>query len=377
MKYMGSKRAMLRNGLGKLIDAEIGSFGRFVDLFAGSGSVAAHVASRYFVPVSAYDIQAYSVAVTSALVSRSSILDGGPVWESWLERARAHYAGMSQPSHVVANREDVLSVREWCSEQPYPITRAYGGYYFSSSQALWFDAFRSTVPVSTEENCAAIAALVEAASHCVAAPGHTAQPFQPTPTAWRFLLEAWNRDPIAYIGRSFFQLCSVKANVAGMATVRDANDAALDLSPDDLVFIDPPYSGVHYSRFYHVLETVALGECGEVTGVGRYPDPSRRPKSRYSLKGQSAAALEDLLSRISQAGATGILTFPDHACSNGLSGEQVRELSRKHFAVDDLYVNSVFSTLGGHSLQREADKSRQARQAASEMMLVLRPTGSE
>ncbi|MNE21260.1 hypothetical protein D3C80_1144130 [compost metagenome] len=327
--------------------------------------------------MSAYDIQAYSVAVTSALVSRSSILDGGPVWESWLERARAHYAGMSQPSHVVANREDVLSVREWCSEQPYPITRAYGGYYFSSSQALWFDAFRSTVPVSTEENCAAIAALVEAASHCVAAPGHTAQPFQPTPTAWRFLLEAWNRDPIAYIGRSFFQLCSVKANVAGMATVRDANDAALDLSPDDLVFIDPPYSGVHYSRFYHVLETVALGECGEVTGVGRYPDPSRRPKSRYSLKGQSAAALEDLLSRISQAGATGILTFPDHACSNGLSGEQVRELSRKHFAVDDLYVNSVFSTLGGHSLQREADKSRQARQAASEMMLVLRPTGSE
>ncbi|MGO7339839.1 DNA adenine methylase [Rhizobium johnstonii] len=376
MKYMGSKRTMLRNGLGKLIDAEIGRFGRFVDLFAGSGAVAAHVASRYFVPVSAYDIQAYSVALTSALVSRSEILDGGPVWESWLARASTYYAGMSKPSHVVASREDVLSVREWCSEQPYPITLAYGGYYFSPSQALWFDAFRSTVPVPQEENCAAIAALVEAASHCAAAPGHTAQPFQPTPTAWRFLLEAWNRDPIAYIRRSFLELCSVKANVAGLATVRDANHAASDLMPDDLVFIDPPYSDVHYSRFYHVLETVALGECGVVTGVGRYPDPSRRPKSRYSLKGQSASALEELLSSIAQAGATGILTFPDHACSNGLSGEQVRELSRKHFVVDDLYVNSVFSTLGGHSLQREADKSRQARQAASEMMLVLRPTGS-
>ncbi|MBY3144866.1 adenine methyltransferase [Rhizobium laguerreae] len=376
MKYMGSKRAMLRNGLGKLIDAEIGGFGRFVDLFAGSGAVAAHVASRYSVPVSAYDIQAYSVAVTSALVSRSYVLDGGPIWESWLARASTYYAGMSQPLHVVDGREDVLSVRDWCSEQLYPITRAYGGYYFSPSQALWFDAFRSTVPAPQEESCAAIAALVEAASHCVAAPGHTAQPFQPTPTAWKFLLEAWNRDPITYIRRSFLELCSVKANVAGMATIRDANDAASDLMPDDLVFIDPPYSGGHYSRFYHVLETVALGECGEVTGVGRYPDPSRRPKSRYSLKGQSVSALVDLLSSIAQAGATGILTFPDHACSNGLSGEQVRELSRKHFVVDDLYVNSVFSTLGGHSLQREADKSRQARQTASEMMLVLRPTGS-
>jgi len=373
MKYMGSKRAMLRNGLGKLIDAEIGRFGRFVDLFAGSGAVAAHVASRYFVPVAAYDIQAYSVAVSSAFVSRSHVLDGGPIWESWFARASKYYAEMSQPQHVVGDRDDVLTVREWCSAQPYPITRAYGGYYFSPSQALWFDAFRATVPASQEESCAAIASLVEAASHCVAAPGHTAQPFQPTPTAWKFLLEAWRRDTATYIRRSFFELCSLRANVAGMAAVRDANDAANDLTPADLVFIDPPYSGVHYSRFYHVLETVAVGECGEVTGIGRYPDPSRRPKSRYSLKGQSAAALKDLLSSIAQAGATGILTFPDHACSNGLSGEQVREVSREHFVVDDLYVNSVFSTLGGHSLQREADKSRQARQAASEMMLVLRP----
>lgn len=367
---------MLRNGLGKLIDAELGRSGRFVDLFAGSGAVAAHVASRYSVPVSAFDIQAYSVAVTSALISRSYVLDSAPIWDGWLARANAYYASMSPPQHTVNNREEVLSIRDWCADQPYPITQAYGGYYFSASQALWFDAFRSTVPISEEENCTAVAALIEAASHCVAAPGHTAQPFQPTPTAWKFLIEAWNRDPIAYIRRSFYDLCLAKANVAGVASIRDANDAATDLMPTDLVFIDPPYSGVHYSRFYHVLETIAQGECGEVTGVGRYPDPSRRPKSRYSLKGQSASALKELLSSIAQAGATGILTFPDHTCSNGLSGQHVRELAREYFAVDDLYVNSVFSTLGGHSLQREVDGSRQARQTASEMMLVLRPVGS-
>lgn len=373
MKYMGSKRAMLRNGLGKLIDAEIGHFGRFVDLFAGSGAVASHVAANYSVPVAAFDIQAYSVAVTSALISRSHILDSAPIWESWLGRATECYQSMAPMQRVVADRDDVQSVREWCSAQKSPITQAYGGYYFSASQSLWFDAFRLTVPTSDEETSTAVAALIEAASHCVAAPGHTAQPFQPTPTAWKFLIEAWNRDPVAYIRRAFHEICLAKANVAGVATIRDANEAASSLTSADLVFIDPPYSGVHYSRFYHVLETIALGECGEVTGVGRYPDPSRRPKSRYSLKGQSASALKELLSAMAQAEATGILTFPDHICSNGLSGEQVREFAREYFVVDDLYVNSVFSTLGGHSLQREVDKSRQARQAASEMMLVLRP----
>jgi adenine-specific DNA-methyltransferase len=373
MKYMGSKRAMLRNGLGKLIDAEIGHFGRFVDLFTGSGSVAAHVAHKYAVPVAAFDIQAYSVAVTGALISRDRTLYSGPIWDKWVARATECYQNMRPLQHTVENKNDVLVVREWCASQKFPITQAYGGHYFSLSQALWFDAFRSTVPTNPAESCTAVAALIEAASHCVAAPGHTAQPFQPTPTAWRFLIEAWNRDPVAYISRAFHELCLTKANVPGVATVCDANAAASTLNRDDLVFIDPPYSGVHYSRFYHVLETIAQGECGDVTGVGRYPDSNRRPKSRYSLKGQSKAALQELLSTMSQSGSTGILTFPDHACSNGLSGEQVRMLARDYFVVEDLYVSSVFSTLGGHSLQREADKSRQARQTATEMMLVLRP----
>ena len=63
---MGSKRAMLRNGLGELLAQEVPNAERFIDLFAGSGAVAAHVASKFQVPVLAFDLQRYAAILAGA-----------------------------------------------------------------------------------------------------------------------------------------------------------------------------------------------------------------------------------------------------------------------------------------------------------------------
>ena len=55
MKYMGSKRKMLQNGLGFLLRQEMRTARRFVDLFSGSGVVARFVAERFRKPVVAVD----------------------------------------------------------------------------------------------------------------------------------------------------------------------------------------------------------------------------------------------------------------------------------------------------------------------------------
>jgi adenine-specific DNA methylase len=73
MKYMGSKRSMLQNGLGELLKREINGAARFVDLFTGSASVAGHVAKNFDVPVLASDLQSYSVALANAIISRRKI----------------------------------------------------------------------------------------------------------------------------------------------------------------------------------------------------------------------------------------------------------------------------------------------------------------
>ena len=381
MKYMGSKRIMLLNGLGSILSEEITSAKRFVDLFVGSGAVAIHVAQKYSVPVLAYDLQMYSTVLANAVISRKSLIDWEPVWKSWYSRAEKVYSSKRPLEASKITQAIVKDFRYYCIRQESPITRAYGGHYFSPSQALWIDALRSTLPSDENAQTVALAALISAASQCAASPGHTAQPLQPTKSAKKFLNAAWNTDVVEKTKTAFEAISKQCAKGTGKAAVADANEAAKQLQKGDLVFIDPPYSGVHYSRFYHVLETIAQGKCGKVTGVGRYPDPELRPKSKYSLQTESSNALDELLSTISAKKAKAILTFPDHPCSNGLSGNKVKRIAKKYFDVRQRTVKSKFSTLGGRAeAEREIrkkegkkDHGRQARMNAKELILVLTP----
>jgi adenine-specific DNA methylase len=141
----------------------------------------------------------------------------------------------------------------------------------------------------------------------------------------------------------------------------------------DLAFVDPPYSGVHYSRFYHVLEAIAVGKCENVTGAGRYPAPEFRPKSDFSLRTKSVAALSSLFQKISERQAHAIVTFPDHECSNGLSGDSVVEIARRYFHIHVKSVASSMSSLGGNSGESGAGKERAARRQARELILRLKP----
>lgn len=375
MKYMGSKRAMLGNGLGDLLAAEVPTAKRFADLFAGSAAVAIHVACRFDLPVLAFDLQSYSSVLAGAVINRQAVVSSETLLKDWQQRAKAFINGLKIPDTSRISQKSVTEWRKWCADQDsLPITVAYGGHYFSPEQAVWIDALRASLPESDPARTVALAALIQAASQCAAAPGHTAQPFQPTRTAKKFLLDAWKRDVVAKTRAVFEFLAKQAAKQVGSAKVSDAEKAARSLKEGDLAFIDPPYSGVHYSRFYHVLETISQGSCGEVTGVGRYPDTKLRPKSKFSTISQSKEALESLLKTVSSRGAKAILTFPDHECSNGLSGDIVREVASKHFTIGGGKVDSKFSTLGGTSdKKRKSEAARAARQHAKELMLVLSP----
>jgi len=375
MKYMGSKRTMLGNGLGELLDTEMPAAKRFADLFTGSAAVAIHVACRHDLPVLAFDLQNYSSVLAGAIIKRKEFLPPECLFKDWQQRAKALINDLKIPESSRISIKCVTECRKWCADQDsLPITVAYGGHYFSPEQAVWIDALRASLPESDPERTVALAALIQAASQCAAAPGHTAQPFQPTKTAKKFLLEAWNRDVVAKTRAVFELLAKQAAKQVGSTKVSDAEEAAHGLKEGDLAFIDPPYSGVQYSRFYHVLETISNGSCGDVSGIGRYPDTQLRPKSKFSLISESEVALDSLLKTVSSRGAKAILTFPDHECSNGLSGEIVREVASKHFTVGGGKVDSQFSTLGGTSdKKRKSEAARAARQHAKELVLVLVP----
>ena len=246
------------------------------------------------------------------------------------------------------------------------IWKRYGGHYFSPTQALSFDAMLQRLPTDREIRELCLAATIMAASGCAAAPGHTAQPFKATESAGKYLRAAWNRDPVYHARKAVDKLCKLHAKRRGCTKVVDANAIAERLNADDLVFVDPPYSSVQYSRFYHVLETIARGTCGAVEGVGRYPPREERPTSLYSWRRTSGGTIGELLCKLAEVGCSVVLTFPAGECSNGLSGTGIETVARRLFRVSRESITSCFSTLGGNSMNRNPRKT------ARELILVLR-----
>jgi adenine-specific DNA methylase len=372
MKYMGSKRSMLLNGLGDLLAENAPSASRFVDLFAGSGAVAIHVATKYEIRVVASDLQQYSAVLAGAVLERQSLLQWQRAWTAWHDRAKEVYYRARPPAVDKVTIKSVDEFRDWSVRQRgLPLTKAYGGHFYSPVQTTWLDAYRSTLPIRKPARTVALASLLHVASRCAASPGHTAQPFQPGRKASRYIAGAWAKDVPALTKEFFRTLSKLFAKKTGIAETADANVAADRVRETDLVFIDPPYSGVQYSRFYHVLESVATGAPGEVSGSGRNPTPQMRPHSRYSIITGAKKAFSELLAKLGEKGAKCIVTFPANECSNGLSGEAVRELANEHFKVKEKLVQSKFSTLGGVDV--EVGNGRAAKHATEELILTLSP----
>jgi adenine-specific DNA methylase len=369
---MGSKRAMLGNGLGCVLDGMVGRHKRFIDLFTGSASVAWHVAQRYPIETWAFDLQRYSAVLAAAVVQRSHAVDPLRLWNDWSRRASVRFEAFSAPASNDINATFVKVARNWARQfDETSLVNAYAGHYYSPVQASWIQAFRDTIPSKSPNREICLAALVTAASKCAASPGHTAQPFQPTDTALKYLQISWRRDFCADIRTALTQIASQHAQIPGEARVGDANKVASQLNSGDLVFIDPPYSAVQYSRFYHVLEAIAVGITSPVFGVGRYPPLNERPSSRYSQKTTSLLAIQELLSTLADREVSAIITFPNHQCSNGIDASAIKNSASKFFKVRTQNVSSVFSTLGGPAAKKHG--TRLARMIADEMILCLEP----
>lgn len=374
MKYMGSKLWMLGNGLGHILVERAHHADRFVDLFSGTAAVSWHVAENAPIPVLAVDLQAYSRVLAMSVLSRTRPLDHTILGPEWLDRAIAlrtlhplwQSAVLVDPRSVT--RRDVEAARSLCARGCGLVTKSYGGYYFSPEQAITADALMTTLPARDPERSVCLASLIAAMTRCVASPGHTAQPFQPTDTALPFIRESWSKGMVDVSRSLLREFAGRAAKVQGSALVGDAvRVAGHEVGRGDLVFLDPPYSAAQYSRFYHVLETVARGSCGDVTGAGRYPPPAERPKSLFSMRGKASQALCELFSILGRSGCEVVMTFPQHGCSNGIVGEEVVGMAREWFSVDVTAVRTRHSTLGGNNAARTSQRS------ALELILCLRP----
>lgn len=113
-----------------------------------------------------------------------------------------------------------------------------------------------------------------------------------------------------------------------------------------VVYADPPYTSDHYSRFYHLYETLLSYDYPPTSGIGRYR--SDRFSSDFSIKTKVGSAMEALITQCANLGTHLVLSYPE----NGLlddSKEIILGLLSEHFRKSRIVktIDHFHSSLGG------------------------------
>jgi len=112
-----------------------------------------------------------------------------------------------------------------------------------------------------------------------------------------------------------------------------------------IIYLDPPYSQGHYSRFYHLLETLTLYDYPETEHDGRYRKD--RHQSPFARKAKVAAAVGQICEVAREAGTLLVISYSH----NGIipHADAFREILRNYYPAKKialLALDSVHSKLG-------------------------------
>ena len=151
------------------------------------------------------------------------------------------------------------------------ICENYGGKYFSSNDAKTIDFLRARMEeakgeLNEKEYTILLASLLYSADRAANTVGHYDAYIKGKPPKDRFQFD--------FVSPCDFTVSHGENSPAGTIEIyrEDANMLARRLTCD-VVYVDPPYNSRQYSRFYHVLETIAKGDSPRLFGEALKPAP--------------------------------------------------------------------------------------------------------
>jgi adenine-specific DNA-methyltransferase len=235
----------------------------------------------------------------------------------------------------------------------------YTGGYFGAKQAVdidslrySFDRLREEKVISQDQQRWFLVALCKAMFPVAFTTGHFAQYLDVKSSTLSRFLAVRRRDVVAEWVSALAELQPVGSR-SWRAKNKVFNTEAVKLlrllktrkKVPSVVYADPPYSADHYSRYYHLLETLIAYDYPDVSGKGQYrPD---RFVSEFSLQSKVANAFDGLAQSASELGADFVLNYPE----NGLlrdARESVLTILQKYFRYVEVAaaVPHRHSTLG-------------------------------
>lgn len=273
-RYIGSK-ARIVELIADRIGAPRGS-GRFVDLFCGTGAVAETAAKL-----------GWDVHLNDHLHSAVTMSAGRLVTSA---QARFRSLGGYRAAIDALNE---LEPRPGFVHREYsPASLKHAGLerrYFTERNAARIDAIRSEIQawategrIADEEKLLLLADLLSATNRVANIAG-----------TYGCFLSKWQnqaQESISLRARDLF-LGGGRVSVS----VMDAKECAVNEA--DLVYIDPPYTKRQYASYYHILETITLGDEPTVGGVAGLR-PWREKASDFCYRTRALRAFTELVDRL-------------------------------------------------------------------------------
>lgn len=213
----------------------------------------------------------------------------------------------------------------------------YNNPYFSLHQCVEIDSLMysiqkllSTNAITEEEYNIYLSFIIYALNLTVISVGdHFAQPqkiklVSPTLDAPRDSINIRERKKIISKKRTSveslitdklddFKLNYVQGNKENKAFCLDFHNMLEGITSSEVttVYIDPPYTNAHYSRFYHIPETLVLYDYPEIKYFGRYR--SDRYQSGFCIKTAAASEFDDMISLCKSKGLNIVISYSDTA----------------------------------------------------------------
>lgn len=421
--YMGAKTRILKGFLDRVLREEVSEGGRVVDLFSGTGAVAAF-AARHFRTIS-NDVQRYAQVLARsviehdpaerdaflasldpesdlgvALEANASVLEelyrpaldledrhlealagvsGGSGGEPGVSAAVRAYRGFLERPGAVYGEEGVVDplyrqarqivgetglrrYRRDPARTPFClVTVYYANIYYGLRQAIALDSLRHAIEMlggprslRMRKQVHYLSALLRTASVCTSGTSHFAQPRHLRKDSEVLAVARRRRvDVVA----TFLRFCEELAAVVASIDHRHGNRALCgdyrELLEDggdghrfrascrgDLVYVDPPYTSDNYSRFYHLLEVLAVYDYPELERDrsgrilrGRYPALGRRFQSRFCRRSTVEGEFDHIVGASARSGSKLVVSY---GSPNGLLLKTYRERYPAHDPVEKL-----------------------------------------
>lgn len=373
-KYMGSKRSILDFVIGAI--NEIYTEGKVCDLFAGTSVLSGALGK--LVPIHSNDIQEYSAVLSKTYLSNYDWQQfNDTLLEDILISANNHVRNFKEAypdlNYTYSAEMQIKQFVQLEKKQQKLIdynfdvllyhlfTKYYSGTYWSFEQCLWIDALRRVAEDyrNTPVYYVILSSLMYSMSYCSQSTGHYAQYRDAkSESSKNDILIYRLRDIRPYFETKFNQLKQHLGNnnLDHKVTSLDYRSCLDELETGTLVYADPPYAFVHYSRFYHAIETLVKYDYPKVDHKGRYR--TDRHQSPFGRRKEVKKAFEDLFIGIKKKKSDLILSYSN---TGMISLEEIIQIAKdnigKNYDVSYKEQDYKHSTMG-----RSDDKSKDVKE---------------